>query len=255
MVKTIFLEIYFLENIEFFQIKDTFDRTSFVKSDDNSIKELLNESKFNEWPKLYRIRESANYFFSKAQTSEQINNRLNDDSIDEEKSAESRKLVSTRYKGQGSKPKPMSRKSKSISRNSKPKARKPAEKKNIVISSRVPLVWNAAEFGVNKPKPWLKSDQESVEHNAKAEEAVSSRKMNARKPSIEVGDMTVESEPNHLSTPDCGLAVTMAIVNGKEAAKGAYPWIALLQKEGQPFCAGTIINKEWVVSAAHCFMS
>jgi hypothetical protein len=187
----------------------------------------LNESKFSEWPKLYRIRESANYFFSKAQTSEQINNRLNDDSIDEEKSTESRKLVATRYK----------------------------EKKNIVISSRVPLVWNAAEFGVNKPKPWLKSDSESVEHNAKAEEAVSSRKMNARKLSIKIGDMTVESKPNHLSTPDCGLAVTMVIVNGKEAAKGAYPWIALLQKQGQPLCAGTIINKEWVVSAAHCFMS
>jgi len=47
------------------------------------------------------------------------------------------------------------------------------------------------------------------------------------------------------------------IIGGKDAAHGEFPWqISLRYNGGRRFrhiCGGTLINSEWVVSAAHCF--
>lgn len=42
------------------------------------------------------------------------------------------------------------------------------------------------------------------------------------------------------------------IVGGSEAPVGSYPYIAGLEFQSQLFCAGSILNEYWIVTAAHC---
>ncbi|XP_043937309.1 chymotrypsinogen A-like [Protopterus annectens] len=43
------------------------------------------------------------------------------------------------------------------------------------------------------------------------------------------------------------------IVNGEEAVSGSWPWQVSLQDwTGWHFCGGSLINEQWVVTAAHC---
>ncbi|CAG2115618.1 unnamed protein product [Medioppia subpectinata] len=53
----------------------------------------------------------------------------------------------------------------------------------------------------------------------------------------------------------CGLPLHRRIVGGREAEPRAFPWIAALGTQGEflPFCGGTLISNQYVVSAAHCF--
>ncbi|KAJ2459118.1 hypothetical protein GGF42_001660 [Coemansia sp. RSA 2424] len=42
------------------------------------------------------------------------------------------------------------------------------------------------------------------------------------------------------------------ILGGSNAASGMFPFIVHLYKDGNPFCGGTLISKDWVITAAHC---
>merc|ERR1712212_401655 len=43
------------------------------------------------------------------------------------------------------------------------------------------------------------------------------------------------------------------IVNGEEAVPHSWPWqVSLQQSNGFHFCGGSLINENWVVTAAHC---
>uniref|UniRef100_A0A3P9QJ96 Testisin-like n=1 Tax=Poecilia reticulata TaxID=8081 RepID=A0A3P9QJ96_POERE len=52
---------------------------------------------------------------------------------------------------------------------------------------------------------------------------------------------------------ECGFAPrNPKIVGGQDASPGSWPWQVELQLNGQFKCGGSLINKKWVLTAAHC---
>uniref|UniRef100_A0A8D2ZN27 Peptidase S1 domain-containing protein n=1 Tax=Scophthalmus maximus TaxID=52904 RepID=A0A8D2ZN27_SCOMX len=57
----------------------------------------------------------------------------------------------------------------------------------------------------------------------------------------------------HSQVLGCGLALSNTkIVGGNNASPGSWPWQVSLVAENKHFCAGTLINNQWVLTASHC---
>ncbi|XP_054165139.1 transmembrane protease serine 9-like [Oppia nitens] len=111
-------------------------------------------------------------------------------------------------------------------------------------------------------KQWLNDDlDDSVRDNYMAEIPVSARVSAARKETnikFTFGNTSVQTQSSakaiKVSPNNCGLSTASKfIVNGTRARQGEFPWIVAIWLRGRYHCCGSLINKWWIISAAHCF--
>ncbi|XP_038594444.1 serine protease 33-like [Micropterus salmoides] len=68
--------------------------------------------------------------------------------------------------------------------------------------------------------------------------------------------LTLLTQESHSQLSVCGKpTLNTKIVGGQVATPGSWPWQASLRTSGSHFCAGTLINNQWVMTAAQCCAS
>ncbi|XP_076121815.1 polyserase-2-like [Alosa pseudoharengus] len=76
---------------------------------------------------------------------------------------------------------------------------------------------------------------------------------------VDGGD--VNSGHSRATGDECGVSakppsqLSARIAGGQDAQPGSWPWQVSIHRLGRHECGGSLINHEWVISAAHCFQS
>ncbi|XP_063046579.1 uncharacterized protein LOC134440419 isoform X2 [Engraulis encrasicolus] len=71
--------------------------------------------------------------------------------------------------------------------------------------------------------------------------------------SAQVCGLKTSSKPDN--NHEIGLHQGNRIVGGEDSEPGSWPWQVSIHRSGHQICGGSLINNEWVISAAHCFLS
>ncbi|XP_054166620.1 coagulation factor X-like [Oppia nitens] len=69
-----------------------------------------------------------------------------------------------------------------------------------------------------------------------------------------------ETKPDPIDDLNCGISSVLndmvsnlRIIGGRESTKGRWPWmVSILNRYYEPFCGGTLIAPQFVITAAHC---
>jgi len=70
-------------------------------------------------------------------------------------------------------------------------------------------------------------------------------------------NVTSQAKPDPIDDINCGIpsittdmASNLRIIGGREASKGRWPWmVAILNRHHEPFCGGTLITPQFVITA------
>ncbi|XP_077359587.1 transmembrane protease serine 9-like [Festucalex cinctus] len=115
---------------------------------------------------------------------------------------------------------------------------------------------------VSRYQSWInshiRSDQPGfVQFNSIGLDADSNYTCPGLPPSANEGLATTTDLVPILSSAElCGISSRRnKIIGGDVVSEGSWPWQASVQSFGSHVCGGTLINEEWVLTAAHCFTS
>ncbi|XP_048581562.1 tryptase isoform X2 [Nematostella vectensis] len=72
-------------------------------------------------------------------------------------------------------------------------------------------------------------------------------------PPIPTAPPTPPMPETPLPPGSCGVRPQTRIVGGTQAKPGDWPWqVQLRSREGYPYCGGTLIHPQWILTATHC---
>lgn len=98
--------------------------------------------------------------------------------------------------------------------------------------------------GSHCEKLYKSKTRDEEERNEEMEISVNGKPMNgSSRPIIDEESCGFSSFPNDVSR-------LLRIIGGREASKGRWPWIvAILNRNHDPFCGGTLVSPQFVITA------